>query len=144
MNILEALKNEEKRLQQQLIGIQNAILALNGRSSLVRRGRLAQLTSPRQKRTLSAAARAKISQAAKARWARVRQRACLFRSGGDVPLSVPSKTMWIVCPRLASGGTWNDVFRESADEKVMSPGYVPASLYCHHLTLTEFPSGSEV
>jgi len=72
MNILEALKDEEKRLHQQLNAIRSAISALNGRSGVVRRGRLAQVTSPRGKRTLSAAARAKISQAAKARWARVR------------------------------------------------------------------------
>jgi len=72
MNILAALKQEERRLQYELSGIQNAIAALNGQSGAVRRGPGAHRTSLRGRRTLSAAARAKISQAAKARWAKVR------------------------------------------------------------------------
>ncbi len=72
MNIVAALKQEEKRLQHQLNGIQSAIAALNGRTNAagVRPG--AYGTTVRRKRALSAAARAKISQAAKARWAKVR------------------------------------------------------------------------
>ena len=72
MNILAALKQEEKRLQYELSGVQNAIAALNGRTSAVRQPPVDRQTSPRRTRTLSAAARAKISQAAKARWAKVR------------------------------------------------------------------------
>ena len=71
MNILEALKQEEAKLQQQLKGIQGAILALNGRFTSSRTP-----TSPhksvRPRRPMSAAARAAISNATKARWAKFR------------------------------------------------------------------------
>lgn len=69
MDILAALKQEEARLQRQLAGIQGAIQALNGRASSI------QPTSKvigRVKRVMSAAARAKISKATKARWAKFR------------------------------------------------------------------------
>lgn len=68
MDILAALKQEEVKLEKQLIGIRGAIAALNGRS--------ASISTPKSatggKRILSAAARAKISRAAKQRWAKVR------------------------------------------------------------------------
>ncbi len=69
MDILAALKQEEARLDKQLTGIRAAIAALNGRhsgESGVRKNR------DGGKRTLSAAARAKISRAAKQRWAKFR------------------------------------------------------------------------
>jgi hypothetical protein len=69
MDILAALKQEEAKLQKQLTGIQGAIKALNGRASSI------QPTTKvvgRVKRVLSAAARAKISKATKARWAKFR------------------------------------------------------------------------
>lgn len=72
MDILAALRQEEKQLQRQLTGIQSAIAALDSRTNTGGFGRRAYRPGLRQKRTLSAAARAKISQAAKARWARVR------------------------------------------------------------------------
>jgi hypothetical protein len=71
MDILVALKQEEGKLQKQLKGIQGAIAALNG----------AHHTSPGaqpgthigvRKRKMSAAARARISKATKARWAKFR------------------------------------------------------------------------
>ncbi len=73
MEIIEALKEEESKLQRQLTAVLGAIAALNGsektavspardRSSIERGG----------KRTLSAAGRANIIRAAKARWARIR------------------------------------------------------------------------
>ena len=68
MDILEALRQEEGKLQHQLKGIQTAIAALNGNSR-------ATNTAPNgatRKRTMSAAARAKISKATKARWAKFR------------------------------------------------------------------------
>ena len=69
MNILAALKQEEVKLQRQLAGIQGAIKALNGRASSI------QTTNKvlgSEKRVMSAAARAKISKATKARWAKFR------------------------------------------------------------------------
>jgi hypothetical protein len=73
MDILVALKHEETKLQQQLKGIQGAISALNGsthrapsRAPIISRNKI------NRKRTMSAAARAKISKATKARWAKYR------------------------------------------------------------------------
>ena len=69
MEILAALKQEEARLEKQLTGIRGAIAALNGghaSAPAVRKNR------DQGKRTLSAAARAKISRAAKQRWAKFR------------------------------------------------------------------------
>jgi hypothetical protein len=69
MDILAALKQEEAKLQRQLAGIQGAIKALNGRPGST------QPTNKvlgRKKRVMSAAARAKISKATKARWAKFR------------------------------------------------------------------------
>ena len=69
MDILAALKHEEAKLQQQLVGIQGAIKALNGRvGSAQPTGKVVG----RNKRVMSAAARAKISKATKARWAKFR------------------------------------------------------------------------
>jgi hypothetical protein len=73
MDIVGALKQEESKLQHQLTAVRGAIAALNGsgkplvspvysRSAKRRRGR----------RTLSAAGRANIIRAAKARWAKIR------------------------------------------------------------------------
>jgi hypothetical protein len=68
MDILAALRQEEGKLQHQIKGIKGAIAALNGHSR-------ATITTPNgktRKRTMSAAARAKISKATKARWAKFR------------------------------------------------------------------------
>ncbi len=66
MNILAALKHEQTKLQRQLTGIQGAIKVLTG-------GTGSQHTlMGRRRRVMSAAARAKISKATKARWARFR------------------------------------------------------------------------
>jgi hypothetical protein len=67
MDILAALKQEEAKLQQQLRGIQGAIAALNGA-----RHAPSGAQPVNRKRTMSAAARAKISKATKARWKKVR------------------------------------------------------------------------
>jgi hypothetical protein len=69
MNILAALKQEEAKLQRQLAGIQGAIKALNGRASSIQATN--KVFGP-EKRVMSAAARAKISKATKARWAKFR------------------------------------------------------------------------
>jgi hypothetical protein len=71
MDILVALRQEEGKLQHQLKGIQGAIAALNGSHSVSPR-----IVTPngatRKRRTMSAAARARISKATKARWAKFR------------------------------------------------------------------------
>ena len=71
MNILAAIRREERKLekrvgklQKQLDGLKSAANAL-GDSGMDGAGRM-------QKRVMSAAARAKISRAAKRRWAKVK------------------------------------------------------------------------
>jgi hypothetical protein len=68
MDILVALRQEEAKLQRQLKGIQGAIASLNGSHST------SKIITPTgvRKRTMSEAARAKISKATKARWAKFR------------------------------------------------------------------------
>jgi hypothetical protein len=72
MDILVALKQEEVKLQQQLKGIQGAIAALNGAHHAPPRAQVVSDKGVHRKRTMSAAARAKISKATKARWAKFR------------------------------------------------------------------------
>jgi hypothetical protein len=71
MDIVLALKQEEVKLLKQLKGIQGAIAALNGARHTQH---AAQPISHKgvRKRTMSAAARARISKATKARWAKFR------------------------------------------------------------------------
>jgi len=69
MDILTALRQEEGKLQHQLRGIQTAIAALNGHLSRVT---IVTPNGATRKRTMSAAARARISKATKARWAKFR------------------------------------------------------------------------
>jgi hypothetical protein len=71
MDIVAPLKREETKLQKQLTGIQGAIAALNGGRQTPHG---AQSVSHKgvHKRTMSATARAKISKATKARWAKFR------------------------------------------------------------------------
>jgi uncharacterized protein YoxC len=73
MEILEALEQEESKLQRQLKAVQGAIAALNGVST--RGASPAHKTSANgrgRKRTMSAAGRANIIRAVRARWARIR------------------------------------------------------------------------
>ena len=72
MNIIEALRTEESKLQQQLAAVQSAIAALNGGAKPLASPRHASVKGRRGKRTLSAAGRANIIRAAKARWAKIR------------------------------------------------------------------------
>lgn len=62
MDILSALKGQASKLQQQLDTVNAAIQALGGRNGVVRH----------RKRRVSASARAKMSRAQKARWAKSR------------------------------------------------------------------------
>jgi hypothetical protein len=72
MDILVALKQERARLQQQLKGIEGAILALDGSHPAKPRAQVASHKGVSRKRTMSAAGRAKISKLTKARWAKFR------------------------------------------------------------------------
>jgi hypothetical protein len=72
MDILAALKQAETKLQRQLSGIQGAISVLGGGRKVTSRGRTRGGTSTRKKRVVSAALRARLSQKAKERWARIR------------------------------------------------------------------------
>jgi hypothetical protein len=72
MDILVALKQEEAKLQRQLKGIQGAIIALNGSHVVSTDETVVVHKQFGRKRTMSAAARARISKASKARWAKFR------------------------------------------------------------------------
>src|SRR5687767_15092247 len=48
----------------------------------------------------------------------------------------------MVCPGLASAGTRNEVVRVSGLDNETIPRYEPASVYCHHFTVSAFLSGS--
>ena len=73
MNIVEALRSEEAKLERQLAAVKSVISALNGASTAtVTAGHVSSLNGATAKRTMSAAVRAKIARAAKARWAKIR------------------------------------------------------------------------
>ena len=73
MNIVEALHSEEAKLQRQLTAVKSAIAALNGGgTTAVTPGHTSSSNGASGKRTMSAAVRARISQKAKARWAKIR------------------------------------------------------------------------
>ena len=72
MNILVALRQERGKLQQQLKGVQGAILALSGPHPGASRAKVASDKGVTHKRTMSAAGRARISKLTKARWAKFR------------------------------------------------------------------------
>ena len=73
MNIVEALHSEEAKLQRQLAAVKSAIAALNGgTTAVVTPGHVSSPNGAIRKRTMSAAVRARISQKAKARWAKIR------------------------------------------------------------------------
>jgi hypothetical protein len=71
MDILVALKQEESNLEKQLSGIRGAILAFDGAHGISSRTAVTR-KSGRPRRTMSLAARAAISKATKARWAKLR------------------------------------------------------------------------
>lgn len=73
MNIVEVLRDEEATLERQLAAIKNAIAALNGVSKTAAlAGHTSSANGAGGKRTMSAAARAKIARSARARWAKIR------------------------------------------------------------------------
>jgi hypothetical protein len=74
--ILSALKKQEQRLEKQLASIRSAIGSLAaGVRTGVSSSRSRSRAGVRRKRRVSAAARAKMAAAQRARWARVRKQA---------------------------------------------------------------------
>jgi hypothetical protein len=74
MNILAAIKREEKKLEKQLKKVQHQLEGV--RSAAKAFGHTAAVeVKGAKKRVLSAAGRAAISKAAKKRWAKVRKQA---------------------------------------------------------------------
>jgi len=74
MNILAAIKREERKLEKQLGRLQHELDGVRAAAKALGRSADRELTSVK-KRVLSAAGRAKISKAAKKRWARVKAQA---------------------------------------------------------------------
>ena len=74
MDILSAIKREERKLEKQLASIQHKLKGIKAAAEAMGRSADRKITKG-TKRVLSAAARAKIGQAAKKRWAKVRAEA---------------------------------------------------------------------
>lgn len=74
MDILAAIKREEKRLEKQLGKLQHQLNGVRAAAKALGDSTNRGLTGVR-KRVLSAAGRAKISRAAKKRWAKVKAQA---------------------------------------------------------------------
>ena len=74
MNILAAIKREERKLEKQLGKLQGQLDNLRAAGKALGNSASREATTVK-KRVLSAAGRAKIAKAAKKRWARVRVQA---------------------------------------------------------------------
>ena len=74
MNILAAIKREERKIEKQLGKLQHELDGVRAAAKALGRSADRELTSAK-KRVLSAAGRARISKAAKKRWARVKAQA---------------------------------------------------------------------
>jgi hypothetical protein len=74
MNILSVIRREEKKVKKQLAKLQHELSGLQSAAVALGQSASRDLTSAK-KRVLSAAARAKISKAAKKRWAKVKAQA---------------------------------------------------------------------
>jgi hypothetical protein len=74
MNILAAIKREERKLEKQLHKLQNELDGVRGAAKALGHSTGRELNRVK-KRVLSAAGRAKISKAAKKRWAKVKAQA---------------------------------------------------------------------
>jgi hypothetical protein len=73
MDIVEALHKEADKLNRQLAAVKGAIEALNGASkSAAPQTKFGAPFHSNGRRTMSAAVRARISQKAKARWAKIK------------------------------------------------------------------------
>ncbi|MGD0963418.1 MAG: hypothetical protein ABSA57_05890 [Candidatus Acidiferrales bacterium] len=82
MNIVEALHKEAGKLDRQLAAVKGAIEALNGgHRSAGARTKTSAVAHSNGRRTMSAAVRARISQKAKARWAKIRAEQSKSKAG---------------------------------------------------------------
>jgi cell division septum initiation protein DivIVA len=71
MNILVAIRREERKLEKKVSKLQRELDGLTGAARVLGNSTAVRLDNA-QKRVMSAAARAKISAAAKRRWAKVK------------------------------------------------------------------------
>ena len=74
MGILAAIRREEKKVKKQLVKLQHELNGLQSAAVALGKSASRDLTSAK-KRVLSPAGRAKISKAAKKRWAKVKAQA---------------------------------------------------------------------
>ena len=74
MSILAAIRREEKKVKKQLAKLQHNLIGLQSAAKALGQSANRNLTSAK-KRVLSAAGRARISKAAKKRWAKVKAQA---------------------------------------------------------------------
>jgi len=74
MSILTAIRREEKKVKKQLAKLQHNLIGLQSAAKALGKSANRDLASAK-KRVLSAAGRAKISKAAKKRWAKVKAQA---------------------------------------------------------------------
>ncbi len=74
MSILAAIRREEKKVKKQLAKLQHDLSGLQSAAKALSKSARRDLTRAK-KRVLSAAGRAKISRAAKKRWAKVKAQA---------------------------------------------------------------------
>lgn len=72
MNILAAIRREERKLEKQLGKLQHQLDSVRAAGKALGRSAGPELTEVKKKRVMSAAARAKIGKATKARWAKFR------------------------------------------------------------------------
>jgi hypothetical protein len=74
MDILSAIKREERKLEKQVASLQHKLKGIRAAAEAMGRSADKRVTSG-AKRVLSAAARAKIGKATKRRWAKLRAEA---------------------------------------------------------------------
>jgi hypothetical protein len=74
MGILAAIRREEKKVKKQLAKLQHQLSGLHGAAKALGQSAEREVTGVK-KRVLSATGRAKISRAARKRWAKVRAQA---------------------------------------------------------------------
>ena len=74
MDLLAAIKREERKLERNLAKLQGKLSGVRAAAQALGKSAVRE-TKQVKKRVLSAAGRAKISKAAKARWAKIRAQA---------------------------------------------------------------------
>jgi hypothetical protein len=74
MSILAAIRREEKKVKKQLAKLQHDLSGLQSAAQALSKS-VSRDVNTAKKRVLSAAARAKMSQAAKKRWAKIKAKA---------------------------------------------------------------------